>query len=201
MPNDNHDKRDQGQDEVSEEPNLESISRRLEEARQQMAELEHQLKLARGTRRLDPDRFPKTLDQLIQEVLQRRLATLDEIAKEVNAPLLKVSEAMEGLKKQGKIHNVGSEDRQMWTWRPGDVVPASELEAYVRRLISWAPMTLIELIAATGARNSRVSGAVVAIQRSGEPPVDLGSGGRARWFLMTKYRDARLDPKLPKPKR
>lgn len=202
MSNDNHDNRgDQDQDAEGELPSLDNISERLEETKRHMADLERQLKMARGTKKLDADKFPKTLDQLIEDTLRKRLATLDEVAREVNGPVGKVAEALTNMKKQGKVHNVGSEERQVWTWRPGDMVPASELEVYVRRLIGWTPLTLVELIAATGARNSRVSGAIVAIQRSGDQVVDvMGTGARSRWFLMTpsNTRDARLDPKPPK---
>lgn len=131
----------------------------------------------------------------IEAALTRESLDTAQLARVIGEPVGKVGGLIKALRDAGKVHNVGSVEYPMWTWRIGDDTEAAELTAVVRRLISERPMTTRELITATGARASRVSGAVVSIQRGAAKVLDLGSPRLARWFLVTDGRDAHLAPK------
>lgn len=76
-----------------------------------------------------------------------------------------------------------------------------KLQAHVLRLLSERPHTTAELIEATGERASRVSGVLIAIQRSGLPVFDLAGENeqKRRWFAIPAHaKDVRLAPKAPK---
>lgn len=142
----------------------------------------------------------KTLRDRIRDELLRASLDPAELARSLKLPTEPIVEELRALAKEGLVANVGAEDFPMWSWRIGDDTPAKDLEVLVRRLITERPMTTRELTAATGARMTRVGGAIVAIQRSGANVLDLNPKTRAgRWFIvLPEARDARLKPKQAK---
>ncbi len=140
---------------------------------------------------------PKTTRERLREVLLANTFSHTEAAKALALPVEEVVAEIRAAAKDGLVANIGAEDFPMWVWRVGDSTSAKELEAVVRRLITERPMTTRELTHATGARFTRVGGAIVAIQRSGARVLDLNSKTRAgRWFVVAdEARDARLKPK------
>lgn len=140
-----------------------------------------------------------TLRDRVQAQLQSAAMGTVGVAKAVREPPIKVSTVIREAARRGEVANIGTADMPVWVWRIGDETSAAELTTAVRRLISERPMTTRELSHATGARFTRVGGAIVAIQRSGDRILDLGTGTAGRWFLITEQaRDARLSPK-PSP--
>jgi DNA-binding transcriptional regulator GbsR (MarR family) len=208
------------------EPNINLISTNLHIVKEQAKELEDmihqledQLKHARGTgdvaeqaraavaaaearptpvkpvpqprpqRRLDPK-------SEVAKVLRGNSFNTAQIAKATGLSIGKSAEALRALKAERKVANVGSEDFPRWTYRIGDETSAQELNAEVKRLIEDRPMTTQELIETTGARLARVSGALIALQRTEKQLLNLGTQRRAKWFLVSdRVTLARLPPK------
>jgi len=118
------------------------------------------------------------------------------ISKATGLSINKVTEALRSLRAEEKVVNVGSEDFPQWTVRVGDRASTQELNAEVKRLITERPMTTQELMYFTGARLSRVSGALIALQRTEERLLNRGTARRAKWFLVdTKATVSKLAPK------
>lgn len=120
----------------------------------------------------------------IEEALRTRPHSIDELARAAGETVGKVSAALRPLK--SRVTNVGGSEYPRWFWIIGDDADPSQVAAAVRALVADRPMTLTELSAATGVRQSRVSGAIVAMQR--EPETRIAKVGndpvRARWFLV-----------------
>ena len=70
-----------------------------------------------------------------------------------------------------------------WLWVIGDKTTTRELNDHVARLITYTPMTFAQLLAATGARRGRVSGALVEVQKTRSDWKNLGDERTYRWFL------------------
>lgn len=110
--------------------------------------------------------------------------SINQVSKATGISVSRVADVIRALRVEHKIANVGSEDFPKWTYRIGDSAPPHELNSEVKRLIQERPMSTQELIEITGARLTRVSGALVALQRSENQLLNLGSQRRARWFLV-----------------
>lgn len=168
-------------------------------ARQQeeIERLRKQVKLARGTSDVK-DKAAEALaatkaltpGQAVEAQLRANIMTTDDLSKATGY----TREEVLGIIKANrpKIHNLGTPDRGRWSWRIGSDAPPQELRALVERLITFAPMEFRELVTATGAREGLIQGHLVELRRA-KPVVDLGTPGRARWFLMpARARDASL---------
>lgn len=128
---------------------------------------------------------PATTKERVEGALRGHSMNTAQISKATGLSIGKVSEALRQLRVDRRVTNVGSEDFPKWTRRIGNDTPTSELNAEVRRLISDAPMTMQELVEATGALTSRVSGCIVDIQRRNPDRIlNLGNPRRARWLLL-----------------
>ena len=144
-----------------------------------------------------------TLRAKIETALRTKSLDATELARAVAAPASKVQDEIRALRKEARIANVGVAEHPIWTWRVGDHTSLAELRQTIERLISERPMTTRELTDATGARFTRVGGAIVEVQRSGKKILNMamvGSGRAGRWLLIEHARDARLQPKKPKVK-
>lgn len=119
----------------------------------------------------------------LEAALRARPSSLTELARTLHVPVNHVVIALRGLRKAGRVYNVGTAEAPRWTWVVGDDGPMPELAATVEALIRDRPMTFAELLAATGARRGRVSGVIVALQRGGAAIENRGDPRRARWFL------------------
>lgn len=140
-----------------------------------------------------------TLRDRIEEVLRGASLELPALARAVGEPVGRVTAEMRGLIRAGAVSNVGLAEHPIWTWKIGDSTTPAELNATVLRLISERPMSTRDLTQATGARFTRVGGAVVAIQRSGRQILNLGHGRAGMWFVVSENaRDARLATKPKK---
>ena len=182
-------------DKLQDAGNTELAAAQISMLQEQLDELKRQLRVARGTADVTREAAQVvTLAQRVEQLLRQEIMTLDQLARELEVPAGKVVAVLREHK--ASVHNVGSEDRPRWTWKIGDQTPTRELTALVLRLITDQPMTTAELVQATGARASRVGGSIVEIQRSGAKVLDLGTGVRSRWFVLSAHaRDARLPPK------
>lgn len=178
---------------------------RLALLRKETAQLER--KLARGTRDIkpatkiaapvQPKPEPKDdaaaprvggglsldLGARVEAALRVHPHSLEELARELKEPVGRISTALKPLRKH--LYNVGTEHAPAWFWIVGDEASASEINQAVLTLVKFKPMRFPELLAATGARQGRVSGAIVAMQRdSNARLVNLDTPQRARWFMV-----------------
>ena len=212
---------EKGQEEVAGE--LEHVQATLAETKEradllraEVAALEERLRIARGTGELEkeareareiaaaaqlpppvPARAPTpikpSLAQLIEMVLKTRVATTEDLSRETGFAKERVLAEIKKLRRS--IADVGSAERARWTWRLGNDVPPQELRALVERLITCQPMEFRELLAATGSRPGLIQGHLIELRKVREV-VDLGSPGRARWFIVPPgARDARIQPR------
>jgi hypothetical protein len=188
-----------------------AISAELAELRQRQAVLEERVKLARGTGDVtalaaaavaqvtEPvPSAPEALSVRIEKSLRNAILDLKSLAKVVEASTSEVARELEAARLERKVFNVGSAASARWIWRVGDTGPTTELRETMIRLMTYLPITTAEMVAATGARLSRVSGALADIERSGACVVDLRYPNEvsARYFIMPKSaRDARLPKK------
>lgn len=65
----------------------------------------------------------------------------------------------------------------------GDEGPTPDLMATVQRMITARPMTFQEIKGETGARDNRIKGVLMRLQREGVRVVNMGTELRALWFI------------------
>jgi len=67
----------------------------------------------------------------------------------------------------------------------GDEGPTEQLMSVVQALLRERPMRLVEIIDATGARDNRIKGVLMRLQREGVHLVDVApeGTGKALWFI------------------
>lgn len=167
----------------------EHIEATLSMLREQVDELEKKLR-ARGTGDVREQAeaavervAPKpTLASRLEVSLRSRSLSAADLAREVGESVGRVSAALRAL--GAKVHNVGSMDAPRWTWVHGDEISTTELYALVERLLREQPMYLQEIVVATGARQNRINGILVRLQRDRRGVVNIGSRVKARWFAL-----------------
>lgn len=139
-----------------------------------------------------------TVREKVEAALSKESLEPAKLIKIVGEDEEKVREAVKQLRIERKVFNVGMGDLPIWTWVVGDAADTPTLMRVIRRLISERPMTTRELTAATGARYSRVEGAIVELRRDESLNMrDLGIGHAGRWLIIEQSRDAKLDKKKP----
>jgi hypothetical protein len=176
-------------------PTMLHLEQSLADMREELTTLRQ--KLARGTREIKAPvlKAIPPIGQTLEVMLSEGILSTVDLQKRLGIPLNRVQTMLVEPIKTEKIYNLGTEERPAWTWRIGESCTAQELDKVVRKLISYRPMYLLELVAAIGARPARISAAIVAIQRSGAPIWNFGTTGRARWLLVgPEAIDARLQP-------
>lgn len=67
----------------------------------------------------------------------------------------------------------------------GDEGPTEQLMAAVQSLLLERPLRFVELLEATGARDNRIKGVIMRLQREGVRVVDVApeGTGKALWFI------------------
>lgn len=119
----------------------------------------------------------------IEAALRSGPASLKELASVVGAAAGKVNTLLSGMKRSHKVYNLGSEDDPRYVWCIGDDASVDELRKTVEMLIRIRPLTLQELVAATGLTNrNRISGVLVRIQMD-MTVLNLGTRARAIYFI------------------
>lgn len=137
---------------------------------------------------------PLTLAEQIEQILRREFMTTEQLSRAVGASVSKVSEALKSARP--KVINLGSVDRPRWSWRVGSTAKPSELRNLIERLISYEPMEFRQIVNATGAREGLVQGHMVEIRKARKDVYDMGTPGRARWFILPETaRPAHLERK------
>ncbi len=196
---------------------IDQINNTLTIAREQAKELErvvlefeNRLKQVQGTRDVTEqakearrvaqqdvqiqEERPADLRGRMEQALKRESLTPAQISRTTGESLGPVADMLKLMKQKDLVYNVGSQEYPLWTYRIGDNTSTPELMKTIRRLISERPMTTRELIDATGARMSRVSGAMVAMLRGKEFQIlNMGHKRVARWFLVSDQVKAKLD--------
>ncbi len=130
-----------------------------------------------------PPVVTRDLGAELEAALRAKPSSMSELARVLRVPTNSVAGLMRPLKKSGNVYNIGSSDAPLWTWVIGDETPTPELNALVGRLLRVRPLAWKELLAATGARRTRLSAAVTALQRGGIEVENRGDPRRARWFI------------------
>jgi hypothetical protein len=160
-------------------------------------QLERALRLAKGTadvQKAAAQAVAVVQSESLESQIRRALMSVDApmtmpvLCKAVGASAGRVSATMREMRRANKVYNMGTEDHPRWIAVIGDNTPTTELNAWVKRLVSLAPFTFAGLLAATGARRGRVSGAIVQLQRDPKTRRDLQNLGNDRtyvWFLPT----------------
>lgn len=142
---------------------------------------------ARGTQEIAPVvdvKMQHTLEERIVAALRVRALYFDELVAVVDEPAGRIVRALNKMRKAERLFNLGTDDRPRWHYVIGDDATTAELRESVERLLTERPMTLNELIAATGCRANRISGVIVQFDRDmGKPVLNLGNGKRALWFM------------------
>ncbi len=142
---------------------------------------------------------PPKLDvrQKIELALTTESLDTARLAKAVGETQDRVSKVLTALKAEDLVYNVGYEDSAIWTWKVGDAVDTPTLIRVVKKLLSERPMGLRDVIRATGVKESRVSGAIVEVQRMCRVE-DLSGGGHAKKYFVVgeHWRDVSLAPKV-----
>lgn len=163
-----------------------AMQERLAASQRAADELLGKLRIARGTRggvaRPEP---AAPLPERIDAALREGPMPTDELARKTGAAPDEVSSAIEVLRGAGRCTNVGSATEARWCRVPGDGASTQEINDHVRRILMDRPMTWLEIAAATGARQGRISGAIVRLQEDATiRVVNLGTRARARWFIV-----------------
>lgn len=126
---------------------------------------------------------PEDRSAQLERSLRAAPGSITEIAGRLKIPSNHVAIALRTLKRGGQVHNIGSAEQPRWTWVVGEDATPAELTSALESLLRDRPMTLRELVSATGAPYKRVSTTIVAIQRRGAKVENRGTATRARWFL------------------
>jgi hypothetical protein len=142
---------------------IDQLKREAEDQYRQMLE-----RIAKLEKEKEEHPLPISISDLspedaIRRVLLEESLSTKHLSKAAKIPLIKLEPLIKKLKTDGKIFNMGFDDNPLWCWRVGDAEPAV-LRAMIKRLISERPMSLADLVKATGASNSRVSGQLVELQ-------------------------------------
>lgn len=76
----------------------------------------------------------------------------------------------------------------------GDEGPTEELMLVVQQMLTEHPMRFVQLLEATGARDNRIKGVIMRLQREGVRVVDVAppGTGKAIWFIPSAEVMARL---------
>ena len=139
--------------------------------------------------RSTPAYAPQTLTQRILSAVRDRALETAELLGKLDTSPEKLKDALAELVGAGSIVNIGTEVHPQCFVRVGDETPMADLIAAVRYLITERPHTKAELEAFTGARSTRVHGAIVELKdRKGLPVVNVGSGKFAKWYIMPNVR-------------
>lgn len=67
----------------------------------------------------------------------------------------------------------------------GDDGPTEQLMQVVKEMLTQRPMRFVEILDATGARDNRIKGVIMRLQREGTRVVDVApeGAGKALWFI------------------
>jgi hypothetical protein len=162
-----------------------AMQERLAASQREADELLGKLRIARGTRGGVGKPAELPLPERIDAALKEGPMPTDQLARVLGASPELTASAIEVLRGAGRATNIGSVAEPRWCRVPGDGASTAEINDHVRRILMDRPMTWLEIAAATGARQGRISGAIVRLQ--GNPAlrvVNLGTRARARWFIV-----------------
>lgn len=165
------------------------LRRALAGAAQTIARIERQLptRLARGSVDVTTAAKAAALGPRLEEVLRTHVYSFAELVAALGVPPGRVSGALGAARRAGYVANVGRADEPRWTWVVGDEGPTQKLRELVLRLLAARPITIAELVSATGARDNRVKGVLMKLTEEGRAHHD--DGRPALWS--TRRRHAR----------
>ena len=156
--------------------------------------LEEATRLVKHAQRTAVPPAPPSLADRIETLLRARPHFGDELAEALKVPRAEVDEELTRLAGAGRLYNLANERNPRWTWVIGDDTSMSDLVAHIQPLLIDGPMLLADLVAATGARRNRVSGALLELKKAGKPLLNLGNGHIGRWFLAVPLKSVRSKP-------
>jgi hypothetical protein len=111
--------------------------------------------------------------------LEEQKAQVDQLEKDV-----RLARGTARMKRPTNTPNVIVKPARPPHW-VGDDGPTGELLLVVHRLLLERPLTFQEILEQTGARDNRVKGVIMRLQREGVHVVDISTSGdgKARWFI------------------
>lgn len=137
--------------------------------------------LARTNGALDVPLPTRTVAERVRAALRAKPSTLLELVLDVEVSSRAVSNALKEIRPQ----NIGTDTHPIWTCPIGDETPAGELVEKIAQLTAIRPLTLAEIVAFTGARRNRVSGAIVRLGEARRIE-NHGAQNAARWYSPPK---------------
>jgi hypothetical protein len=122
----------------------------------------------------------KTSTDEAMQALRNEMAKVQETLDESRAALEKMMRFARGTQDNiGKIAKAKTDPRN-WV---GDNGPTGELLMVIRRMLTTKEYTFKELLAETGARDNRIKGVIMRLQRNGVNVVNNGTETRALWHI------------------
>lgn len=119
----------------------------------------------------------------LERALRAAPCSAADAASLLGVPVARVAAALRPLRRSGAVANAGTHDDPRWCWVLGDGCSTDDLVARVEQVCRLRPASLRDLVAVTGARRNRVSGALVLLRRHGARLVNAGNGWRALWSI------------------
>ncbi len=113
--------------------------------------------------------------------LRDRVENLTKQADELKEQLAQQAEAL--TEQLRTVRGTRDKIKPATEYHVGDDGPTGDLMTSVQRLLTERPMSFRELLDMTGARDNRVKGVIMRLQREGVDVVNLGTEQRALWFI------------------
>lgn len=126
------------------------------------------------------------MDKQTKKIDHRRaVAVVDKVeqARQLRLQAEAAQREAEELERQVRMAKGTQQDVRGEVPLIGDEMPTPALMALVQQLITEKPMAFQELLEATGARDNRIKGVLMRLQREGARVVNLGTQARALWFI------------------
>lgn len=145
---------------------------------------------------------PKTpsIRARVEAALAKESLNAAQLAKATGASVQWIGHVIKELRAEHKLFNAGQPENPTWVLRIGDKTDSPTLRNMIVRLLKERPMLQKELVEATGAREGRVSGQIVEIQRSDLAIKNLYQLPHTKlyWIDVNQAKDMRLGPRRPK---
>jgi hypothetical protein len=114
------------------------------------------------------------------QALRNEMAKVQETLDESRAALEKMMRFARGTQDNLSKITKAKTDPRNWV---GDNGPTGELLMVIRRMLTTREYTFKELLAETGARDNRIKGVIMRLQRNGVNVVNNGTETRALWHI------------------
>lgn len=147
--------------------------------------------VAKGSNRIpviaaapEPPPAEEPLARRVEALLRIRSRSYTELVDDLGEPDARVAGVFAGLRRRGKVANVGTDVQPRWLWVIGDSISTPDLRSWVENLVRDRPMTYHQLVEVVGANPNRIKGVLTDLQRRETDPVrNFGSKAKALWYI------------------